>query len=203
MAVVSKINGYSIAVDLSDNKAVCNTSGGTAAKTATCPNLLTLSAGAVVHVYCSARNTSGGKLTLNVNSLGAKDVYVGGEVTSDTNRIYWDEGAVIPFVYDGTNWLVASQPACWYGTCETAKSTSEKASAIGGAVICKGTHVTVLMSNENTSTLARLNVSSTYGADILSHGVAPTTANGYGWSAGDAVTFAFDGKAWHLVDKSA
>lgn len=43
--------------------------------------------------------------TLNVNDLGAKAIIVNG-----MRSAYWDNGATIVFVYDGTYWQVASTP---------------------------------------------------------------------------------------------
>ena len=43
--------------------------------------------------------------TLNVNGTGAKAIY-----TQGVQYAYWQAGATVAFVYDGTNWRVASEP---------------------------------------------------------------------------------------------
>ena len=84
---------------------VCETASGTAAKTVTVDNF-SLETGAVVLVKFTNANTNT-SATLNVNSTGAKSIKrygttaPGDGVTS--NQIA--AGAVIMFVYDGTNWL--------------------------------------------------------------------------------------------------
>ena len=84
---------------------VCSTAGGTAAKTVTVDNF-SLETGAVVLVKFENANTNT-SATLNVNSTGAKSIKrYGTTATGDgatSNQIA--AGAVVMFVYDGTNWL--------------------------------------------------------------------------------------------------
>lgn len=80
----------------------------TQAKTATVDNFV-LTKGAVVSVYSSTANSyTSAKITLNVNSTGAKDVYYNGTVTSSTNTCTWPANTVITFMYDGTGYQVIS-----------------------------------------------------------------------------------------------
>jgi hypothetical protein len=182
-----------------------STSASTAAKVVTCANFQTLETNAVVTVRFTSSNTSTGSLTLNVNSTGAKSIYVGGAVVSGTNLLLWGSGAIITFVYDGTNWRVAGEPRCWYGTSSTSAGTAGKVSTIDGVVVCKGTRVTIGMSYANTSTTPTLNLSSTVARNIY-YGTgtdAPTADSGYSWAAGDTVDLVFDGEYWRLADTTA
>lgn len=54
-------------------RGVCSTAAGTAAKVVSCTGFA-LTQGYSITVYNTTDNTSAAKLTLNVNSLGAKDV---------------------------------------------------------------------------------------------------------------------------------
>jgi len=176
----------------------------TAAKTVACAGFA-LTQGYSVTVYNSTANTVAGKLTLNVNSTGAKDIYVGGAVTSDTNRLLWAAGAVITFVYDGTRFRVADNPSAWYGsTCTIAEGTAAKTTSINEIVIFKGATVTVPMNYSNSATAATLNVSS-LGASSIYYGsgtTIPTKSNGYAWPAGAAVIFTYDGKFWRTGNQT-
>lgn len=62
----------------------CETAKGTAAKVGTCTNH-TLLDNSYVHVNIRYTNTSKSKLTLNIDSAGAKDIWLNGQVTSSTN----------------------------------------------------------------------------------------------------------------------
>lgn len=181
-----------------------STAAGTAAKVASSTNFA-LAAGVTVTVRFSNANTTTGAVTLNVNSTGAKTVYVNGAATSSSNQLIWAANANITFTYDGTYWRVDSEPRSWYGTCSVAAGTAAKTATINEVVICKGTSVTLNMTNENTSASATLNVSST-GAKNLYYGTTttrPTTENGYGWTSASTVSLVFDGAYWRLGDTSA
>lgn len=201
---IKSINSYPIVMSNAAYFGTCSTSSGST-KVVTCGNMQELVAGTALTVRFTEANTSTGAITLNVNSLGAKTVYVNGNATSSTNMLLWGAGAIITFVYSGSYWYVASEPRCWYGTCSTAASTGSKVATIGGVVICAGTRLTLGMTYENTSTSANVNVSST-GNRTLYYGTGssiPTTSNGYGWAAGDTVDLVFDGQYWRLADTSA
>lgn len=58
-----------------------------------------LAKGAIIKVLMTFSNTSS-KLTLNVNNTGAKTV----TKVSTLDSFYWPAGALVTFVYDGTNW---------------------------------------------------------------------------------------------------
>jgi hypothetical protein len=60
--------------------------------------------------FIAGANSTGAPLTLNVNSLGARNVYLNGSATSATNVVF--SGLIYPFYYDGTEvQLAAPGPA--------------------------------------------------------------------------------------------
>jgi hypothetical protein len=81
--------------------AYCTTSGSTAAKKANC-SLYAAQANSYLHVLIGSNNTSASALTLNVNSEGAKPIYINGTASSSTNYTL-PKGTYIVF-YDGTNY---------------------------------------------------------------------------------------------------
>ena len=185
-----------------------STGATTAAKVVTCTNFPALAAGVTITVRFSVANTSAGALTLNVNSTGAKTIYVSGAATAAANQLIWAANANISFTYDGTYWRVDSEPRTWFGTCSTAEGTARKDSTVNEVVFCKGTTVALNMTNANTSTSATLNLlgsSLTAGAKNLYYGTSttrPTTENGYGWGAASTAVFVFDGQYWRVGDTS-
>jgi hypothetical protein len=81
--------------------AYCSTSAATAAKTATCSNY-TLLNNSYLHVLIVNSNTSKSAITLNVNSKGAKPIYINGSPSSSSNYTL-PAGTYLVF-YDGTNY---------------------------------------------------------------------------------------------------
>ena len=81
-----------------------STGATTQAKTSAIDNFV-LTKGAVVYVTFSTANTyTTAKLTLNINSTGAKDVYYNNAVTSSTNTLLWNAGETMIFIYSGSYW---------------------------------------------------------------------------------------------------
>lgn len=201
--------GAQSTADTANNKFVafrgtCSTAAGTAAKVVSCTGFA-LTQGYSISVYNTTAQTVAGALTLNVNSLGAKNIYVAGAVTSDTNRLYWSAGSTVTFVYDGTQFRVADNPGSLFGsTCSDAETTAAKNTVVNDAVIFKGTSITVPMTNTNTAASPTLNVSS-LGACYIYYGtstIGPTKANGYAWPAGAEVICTFDGKFWRTGNQT-
>ena len=83
----------------------CSTGASTAAKTASISNgTPTLTAGCRVVVYFSNANTANSP-TLNINSLGAKQIYhKNTQITSGANKGLL--AGVVEFIYDGTHWAL-------------------------------------------------------------------------------------------------
>ena len=85
--------------------ATSDTAAGTAAKVATLSSgSLTLKSGATVAVKFTYANTASSP-TLNVSGTGAKAIY-----TSGVRYAYWQKGATVIFVYNGSYWYSASEP---------------------------------------------------------------------------------------------
>lgn len=102
--------------------AKCDTPAATAAKAVSVANFAVFS-GASVTVKFTYANTAASP-TLNVNSTGAKSIFYNGAALPSTQ--YWAAGAVIEFIYDGTNWNVN-------GTIKDNNTTySSKSAASGG-----------------------------------------------------------------------
>lgn len=184
-------------------RGVCSTAATTAAKVVTCANFA-LVQGASVTVYnTTAQTKADAAITLNVNSTGAKTIYVAGAATSSTNQILWTANSTVTFTYDGTYWRIQDNPGVWYGsTCSVAAATAAKTTTVNEAVLYKGSMVYVPMTYANTSTSATLNVSST-GAKAVYYETGttrPTTANGHGWIAGKSAAFVFDGAYWRISE---
>lgn len=96
---------YSVAYQGKDGEskgepyATCGTAAATAAKSVAQTGFV-LDAGARITIKFTYANTADSP-TLNVNSTGAKAIKADG----DTTYVKWLAGAVMNFVYDGTNWV--------------------------------------------------------------------------------------------------
>ena len=88
--------------ELNDNtipSAYCSTAAATAAKAASCTNYVLL-AKSYLHIVVRYSNTSATALTLNVNTRGAKPVYINGTASSTSNYTL-PAGSYLVY-YDGT-----------------------------------------------------------------------------------------------------
>lgn len=178
----------------------CSTAANTAAKVVACPDFV-LFDGARIQVTFTNANTASAP-TLNVNSTGAKPVYINKTVTSDTNLLLWTAGSKMEFVYDGTGWIAQNVPYALYGTCSTGASTAAKTATCNEAVICKGTTISINMTNTNTAANATLNVGSTVAKDIYANGTKLTVNSRFNWRANTVQKFVFDGQVWRMDDDS-
>ena len=88
--------------DYTRQGALCNTAAGTQAKVANMRGYV-LAVGSFPITFPYA-NTYDGKITLNVNSKGAKDVYINGLISSSSNKTL-PAGTYMCF-YDGTNYYI-------------------------------------------------------------------------------------------------
>lgn len=106
----------------------CSTAAGTAAKTVTISNFA-LESGAKITVKFT-NNNSVASPTLNVNSTGAKAIYWRGAALPA--KQYWTAGAVLDFVYNGTQWDVVG--VADISTLEGLVGTTSVATQISNAV---------------------------------------------------------------------
>ena len=83
---------------------VCSTAAATAAKVVTISGVTELTAGITIAVKFDNAQTYNGTPTLNVNSLGAKNI----RRLSGTNaaRYEWQAGEVLMLTYDGAYWII-------------------------------------------------------------------------------------------------
>lgn len=178
----------------------CNTTAGTTVKVVVCPNFI-LFEGARIQVTFTNANTANAP-TLNINNTGAKPIYINKTVTSSSNLLLWTAGSKMEFVYDGTGWIAQNVPYALYGTCFTGASTAAKAVTCNEAVICKGTTISVNMTNTNTAANATMNVGSTVAKDIYANDAKLTTNSRFNWRANTVQKFVFDGQVWRMDDDS-
>ena len=101
-----------------------STGATTQAKTSTIDNFV-LTKGAVVYITFSTANTySSAKITLNINSTGAKDVYYNNAVTSSTNLLPWDAGETLTFIYSGSYYYFVTKTKALEAAATTAYTTA-------------------------------------------------------------------------------
>lgn len=81
--------------------AYCSTAAGTAAKTASCSGYA-LRANSHIQVILTATNSAASALTLNINSKGAKPIYINGAASSASN--YTLPAGSYDVYYNGTNY---------------------------------------------------------------------------------------------------
>lgn len=68
-------------------------------------NNFTLTTGTIVSINFTNANTyQAGALNLNISNTGVKPVYYNGLITSAANRLYWDAGETLSFIYTGSNY---------------------------------------------------------------------------------------------------
>ena len=108
---------------------VCGTTASTAAKTADLANF-SLDEGTTVHVKFTNANTATTP-TLNINGTGAKGIKAYGTTAPSVN---WKAGAVVEFVYDGTNYVMTNVGAIPDGTCTVSGGGLSKGTASGGGL---------------------------------------------------------------------
>ena len=203
----------------------CSTAAGTQTKVVTCSDF-ELGDGNEITVtftnsntYTNSTSNAHSSVKLNINSKGAKDVWVDGLITNANttngaiNRLLWGAGATVSFVCKSYNndyiFEVIGEPRTWYGASTTATGTATKTdtTAATGCVICKGTVVELTMTNANTNASPTLNIRSTGALPIYvgenTTDPRPLVSNGLSWIAGATQQFRFDGVDWDCSLKSA
>ena len=178
----------------------CDTAAGTTTKSVVCSEATSLYAGLTITVKFSTANIALAP-ALNVNSLGVKNIWVENAITSTSNCLFWNTNALITFVYDGTQWLVVDQPTSYYASCSTAAATAAKVATVANSVVRKGTRVTVTFTHAHNSTsnatLYITGTSTNANRTVYVNGVVVNNTNGNSWSAGESVTFVFNGQYWY------
>ena len=81
----------------------CSTDAPTATKVVTCSNYV-LNKGNIIGILFSTANTAATP-QLNINSTGAKSIYIGTSNPNGTNNtLKWSADTIIYFMYDGSNY---------------------------------------------------------------------------------------------------
>lgn len=96
-------------VTLGNGYGTCSTTATTTAKTATLTSYALVSGGRV-SIKCTTSNTVSAP-TMNINSKGAKAVWIEGAASSSSNPALWDAGDILELVYDGTQYQIVSKSA--------------------------------------------------------------------------------------------
>ena len=163
--------------------AYSSTAAGTAAKTASCTNY-TLKSNSWLHVTIVNSNTSQGAITLNVNSKGAKPIYINGTASSSSN--YTLPAGTYLVYYDGT--------AYQFNTNGILPGTSSKASTLATSrTLTIGSTGKAFNGSANVSwTLAEI------GAAASSHKHAYTDLTGSGTTANQAIVSSGTADGWNL-----
>ena len=190
-----------------------NTVSATAAKVVTCSDF-TLVEGAIISVYFQYGNTASAP-TMNVNNTGAISIYVGRTaVNATTNVLQWSSNTIVTFVYNGTDWRYLTSSSAgdvspsrgagtWYGSSTATESSDVKSSTVANFVLTKGAMVAITFIYENTSDTLTLNINST-GAKTVYRGVSAVSANNpLKWSAGETLTFIYDGDYYRYISSSS
>lgn len=81
-----------------------STAANTAAKTSGGPQWSKKSDGIMIVRFTYGNTITSQKLTLNVNSTGAADIYVNGDVTSSSNTLLWNDHDALVFRWSGSYW---------------------------------------------------------------------------------------------------
>ena len=117
--------------------------------------------------------------------------------------MFWNTNALITFTYDGTRWLVVDQPSSYYVVCTTEATTVAKVATIANSVVRKGTTATIRFTYAHNSTsnatLYITGTSTNANRAVYINGTAVNNTNGNSWSAGESVTFIFNGQYWYAA----
>ena len=162
----------------------CATEQATQAKVVTLTDAsgFSLTAGAKVVVKFTNASAAA-TMTLNVNNTGAKSLMRYGTTTmsNGTTTTGWQAGAIVMFVYDGTNWLrVFWENSTYYNLAvyiSTAAGTAAKVGTCSAYTLQKGyLYVNVINANTAASALT-LNISSKGAKPIYINGSASSATN--------------------------
>lgn len=171
--------------------AECSTAAATVAKEATVLNgTFSLEKGATVFVKFAEINSASSP-TLNINNTGAKALKLYGTTAVGTgqNTSGWRAGAIVPFIYDGTNWLrLFWENSTFYYTtvyCSTAAGTAAKNGVVSAFTETNSTNdppiagmtFPFVVINTNTAANPTLNINNTGAKSIYVNGVAANTTN--------------------------
>lgn len=165
----------------------CTTGASTAAKVVSdIANLTELVAGTTIRVKFTNSNTAS-SATLNVNSLGAKNLCCYGTTrVGTTTKTSWQAGAIVSLTYDGTSWVMNDYIADTGITTDTQNTAGSNQSAsklylIGATSQTTGSNGVQTYSNSNVyEQSGMLHASAINGVDISSNGAEVTISEATG-----------------------
>lgn len=183
----------------------CDTAAATLDKVVVCPDATELFTGLTIFVKFSNSNNGGDEVTLNVNNLGAKSIFVANAVSAANNNFMWGADTTVQFVYDGTYWIPTGYKTTYWGSCGTAAGTRNKTASIADFVLAKGVMVQLYFSYANTYVAAapRLYISGTKAGDIYIDSTPAPGDSPYLWDAGSSLSFIYDGSRWRLINTAS
>ena len=173
-----------------------STGATTQAKTSTIDNFV-LTKGAIVVINFSTANTyTSAKITLNINSTGAKDIYYKNAVTSSTNTLLWDANTALTFIYDGTGYQFVGRNKAKYSTTSVGSASGWNAGStpsLGTAI--SADDITGWTTNTPTAIdTSKFNGGSfTQGTDSFTAATLTMSGGGSTASAASTLTISFSG----------
>ena len=173
-----------------------STGATTQAKTSTIDNFV-LTKGAIVVINFSTANTyTSAKITLNINSTGAKDIYYKNAVTSSTNTLLWDANTALTFIYDGTGYQFVGRNKAKYSTTSVGSASGWSAGStpsLGTAI--PADDITAWTTNTPTviDTSKFSGGSFTQGSDSFTAATLTMSGGGTTASAASTLTVSFSG----------
>lgn len=190
--------------------ATCSSVTNSTTKVATiADNTFTLEVGAVVFVKFTYQNTAS-EPKLNVNNTGEKTIIrYGTSKPGITVKTAWYDGAIVGFVYDGTNWVIIG----WQDNTDTTYTNAKLGQGYGDGDTLSGSTTTAKVNITNyvsttggiisvhfiidPSSITSLNVNG-YGAKTIRYNNTATSLNGL-VNRYDTATFIYDGTYYHLI----
>lgn len=133
-AVWAVSSDFATQADYTRGTAYCTTAAGTAAKVVNMRGYVLATGGAFPITFTNT-NSAASKLTLNINSKGAKDLWINGAVTSSTNHTL-PAGTYMCY-YNGTKYMIDTEhavPSAREATTAYRISTSAPASLVDGDI---------------------------------------------------------------------
>lgn len=190
--------------------------------------------GAEIFVKFTYKNTATSNLTLSIkpSSTGTATAAAGiRDANGDTLAadFYWEDNALVHFVYDGTYWRVLDitqkynklvsdlnglsstvgetnikllgNYAISSNTISTQNKTATITPTLNDWTLYEGATITVKFVNGNNNSAPTLNINSTGAKSIRAYsGNSVLTEDEYKWPAGTTITFFYDGTYWRIQD---
>lgn len=188
---------------LTSSIAVCPTDASAQKKLATLVGF-TLGSNQSILLYNTYNNTYSGKLQLNVNSTGDKDIYLNGTITSSSNCKAFTTG-YYKATYNGSYWnLVPTKNDNYYGECPSsvASTTAAKTATVYGVTsLTSGLEVKVKFINGISpfSTVATLNINGLGAKTIAVNGFSSFVGSILKVPTNTTLTLRYNGSVFNII----